>query len=306
MPQAPGRRHRVVAAAPAEYALQTAPTLPRRSRRSSPGVPLPWRSPSPAEGSPPPPGSRRRPALRRRDVRGHRLPRVPPASGTAPSGAERAAAYLRLSSTPTTSLRSAQRRRPAWSSKHQFRRTGPLVSAPPLQSVVGGVGAALPCRCGLEARASVRAHSQSRDDDPRLRPGFSTKGPTVYRAGHLLPPPAARPSVPQFRWAERGGTGGVRPAASHVLVRYKGRVPARGIPQHQGPPRLSRPTTERAKPSARPSRRRLRRRSWLPAPVRTHVMRLFLSRNAFPITDTELSDIAAAASIGDNNHPSAG
>ena len=43
-----------------------------------------------------------------------------------------------------------------------------------------------------------------------------------------------------------------------------------------------------------------------PTPVQSHVMRLFLSRNALPITDTELSDIAAAASIGDNNHPSAG
>ena len=82
------------------------------------------------------------------------------------------------------------------------RSTGLL---PPLQSVVGVTGMALPCECGLVALASVRALSQSRHDDPR--------SPTILedpRVNDLscrsssLPPPAAPASVAWPCLAARG------------------------------------------------------------------------------------------------------
>src|ERR1043165_2532660 len=83
----------------------------------------------------------------------------------------------------------------------------PLDVQPPLQSVVGVTGVALPCECGLEALASVRAFSQSRHDDPRSPTISRTSGLTVCRAVHLsLPPSAALASVAWPCLAAREGS----------------------------------------------------------------------------------------------------
>ena len=106
--------------------------------------------------------------------------------------------------------------------KRRSLRIGPLGVLPPLQSVVGVTGVALPCECGLEALASVRALSQSRHDDQRSPTISRTSGLTICRAVHLsLPPPAALASVAWPCLAARGGmatgSGGEPP-----LPRYKG------------------------------------------------------------------------------------